>query len=263
MIRLLLTALAALVLSGCATQGIHIDKTYTAKGQSSRAKFLVLHYTVADTNRSINILSNQVVSAHYLVTNDPTPVVYQLVDESRQANHAGFSYWRGYTYLNASSIGIEIVNRGFTVGPDGQRVWYPYPPEQVEKIMALVKAIVARHNIPPENVIGHADIAPTRKQDPGPLFPWAQLGAAGLTIWPDAAKVEAARQIHDVQLPDATWFQTKLSQFGYDVPKNGEFDTATRAALSAFQMRFRPMTIDGAPDAETAALLDAMVKPAP
>lgn len=262
MIKLLLTTLAALLLSGCATQGLFIDRTYTAKGQSSRAKFLVLHYTVADTNRSINILTNQVVSAHYLVTNDPTPVVYQLVDESRQANHAGFSYWRGYTYLNASSIGIEIVNRGFTEDANG-RVWYPYPPEQVDRIIALVKDIVARHNIPPENVIGHADIAPTRKQDPGPLFPWAQLAAAGLTVWPDAQKVASARQVYDVQLPDVAWFQTKLSQFGYEVPKSGELDAGTRAALSAFQMRFRPMTIDGTPDAETASLLEALVKPAP
>lgn len=262
MIRLLLTTLAALVLSGCATQGLMIDRTYTAKGQSSRAKFVVLHYTVADTNRSLNILTNQVVSSHYLITNDPTPVVYQLVDEHRQANHAGLSYWRGYTYLNASSIGIEIVNRGFTESPNG-RVWYPFPPEQVERILALVKDIVTRHQIPPENVIGHADIAPTRKQDPGPLFPWAQLAAAGLTVWPDAQKVADARQVYDVQLPDVAWFQARLGQFGYDVPRNGELDTPTRAALSAFQMRFRPMTIDGTPDAETAALLDALVKPTP
>jgi N-acetylmuramoyl-L-alanine amidase len=261
MIKLLLTVLSALILSGCATQGLFIDRTYSAKGQSSRAKFLVLHYTVADTNRSINILTNQVVSAHYLVTNDPTPVIYQLVDENRQANHAGFSYWRGYTYLNASSIGIEIVNRGFTEGPGG-RTWYPYPPEQVERIVALVKDIVTRHNIPPENVIGHADIAPTRKQDPGPLFPWAQLAAAGLALWPDAQKVANARQVFDVQLPDVAWFQAKLGQFGYEVPRHGELDSATRAALSAFQMRFRPVVIDGTPDAETAALLEALVKPA-
>jgi len=261
MIKLLLTVLTALVLSGCATSGLFIDRTYTAKGQSSRAKFVVLHYTVSDTNRSINTLTNQVVSSHYLVTNDPTPVIYQLVDESRQANHAGFSYWRGYTHLNASSVGIEIVNSGFTDGPNG-REWYPYPQEQVDKIIALVKDIVTRHNIPPENVIGHADIAPTRKSDPGPLFPWPQLAAVGLTVWPDMRKVQDARQVHDVQLPDVAWFQTKLGQFGYEVPKNGELDTATRAAVRAFQMRFRPMIIDGTPDAETAALLEALVKPA-
>jgi N-acetylmuramoyl-L-alanine amidase len=237
-----------------------IDRSYTAKGQSSRAKFLVLHYTVSDRNRSVTILTEQVVSAHYLVTDDPTPVIYALVDESRQANHAGVSYWKGYTQLNASSIGIEIVNRGFTDGPQG-RIWYPFPPEQVEQIIALVKDIVKRHNIPPENVIGHADIAPTRKQDPGPLFPWKQLADLGLTVKPDAGRVAASLPLYETQLPDVAWFQQKLARFGYQVPQSGVLDTETRAVLIAFQMRFRPVSIDGKPDAETAALLDGLVKP--
>lgn len=260
MIKLLSAALAALVLTGCTSMGPFIDRTYTAKGQSSRAKFLVLHYTVADTNRSINILTNQTVSAHYLVTDEPTPVIYALVDESRQANHAGLSYWRGYTHLNASSIGIEIVNRGFTDGPNG-RVWYPFPQVQMDQVIKLVRDIVKRHNIPPENVIGHADIAPTRKQDPGPMFPWGQLAAAGLTVWPDTQRVLAARELHGVQLPDVAWFQKQLAAYGYSVPQHGQLDAATRAALVAFQMKYRPSLIDGTPDAETASLIDGLIKP--
>ena len=259
MIKILFAALIALVLTGCAS-GPQIDRSYTAKGQSSRAKFLVLHYTVSDRNRSIPALTEQVVSAHYLVTDDPTPVVYALVDESRQANHAGVSYWKGYTQLNASSIGIEIVNRGFTDGPNG-RIWYPFPQAQIDQVILLVKDIVKRHHIPPENVIGHADVAPTRKQDPGPLFPWKQLADAGLALAADPAKVASALPLFETQLPDVAWFQQKLAQFGYAVPQNGELDAGTRAALVAFQMRFRPMSIDGTPDAESAALLEALVTP--
>ncbi|MES2018193.1 MAG: N-acetylmuramoyl-L-alanine amidase [Pseudomonadota bacterium] len=247
-------AFLILLLTGCAST---IDRSYSAKGQSSRVKFLVLHYTVSDKPSSLKVLTEQVVSAHYLLTDDAEPTVYGLVDEARQANHAGVSYWKGYTQLNASSVGIEIVNPGFTEGPDG-RTWYPFPQAQIDRLIVLVKDIVARHNIPPENVIGHADVAPQRKQDPGPMFPWIQLAQHGLVLWPDGAKLASARPQFEQQLPDVAWFQQKLAAFGYAVPQNGELDVATRAVLTAFQTHYRPATIDGTPDAETAALLEAM-----
>jgi N-acetylmuramoyl-L-alanine amidase len=237
-----------------------VDRSLAAKGQSSRVKFVVLHYTAIDTPQSVKVLTEQVVSSHYLLTDQPEPVIYALVDEARQANHAGVSYWKGYTQLNASSIGIEIVNPGFTEGPQG-RVWHPFPQAQVDRLIELLKDIVARHHIPPENVIGHADIAPQRKQDPGPMFPWLQLAQHGLVQWPDGAKVAAARAVHELQLPDVLWFQQKLSAQGYAVPKNGELDAETRAVIGVFQMKYRPATIDGTPDAETAALLDALTAP--
>ncbi len=255
--KILFAAILAMILAGCAAPGLQIDHSYTAKGQSSRVKFVVLHYTVSDRPTSLNILTQQVVSAHYLLTDEAKPVIYNLVDESRQANHAGVSYWKGYTELNASSIGIEIVNPGFTEGPHG-RIWYPYPQAQIDQLIVLLKDIVARHHIPPQNVIGHSDVAPTRKEDPGPMFPWRQLAAAGLAVWPDDARVAAARAGYDAAPPDVTWFQQRLAQYGYAVPQNGQLDSATRAVISAFQMKYRPATIDGTPDSETAALLDAL-----
>jgi len=260
MMKTLLAAFLIALLTGCATTP-QIDRSYSAKGQSSRVKFLVLHYTVSDKPSSLKVLTEQVVSAHYLLTDDTEPMVYGLVDESRQANHAGVSYWKGYTQLNASSVGIEIVNPGFTEGPDG-RIWYPFPQAQIDRLIVLAKEIVARHNIPPENIVGHADVAPQRKQDPGPMFPWRQLAQQGLGLWPDDAKLAAARPQFEQQLPDVAWFQQKLSAFGYAVPQNGELDAATRAALTAFQMHYRPATIDGTPDVDTATLLEAMT-PAP
>lgn len=255
--KIFLAALLLALLSGCVS-GPLIDRTYNAVGQSSRVKFVVLHYTVADRPQSIKILTQQVVSSHYLLTDETDPVIYGLVDETRQANHAGVSSWKGYTMLNGNSIGIEIVNPGFTEGPNG-RFWYPFPQVQIDQLIVLLKDIVKRHNIPPENILGHSDVAPQRKQDPGPMFPWAQLAAHGLVAWPDAAKLAAVRPGFDEQLPDVAWFQKKLATFGYAIPQTGELDPATRSVIGAFQMKYRPATIDGTPDAETAALLEVLV----
>ena len=248
------------LLAGCAGTGPRIDTSLSAKGQSSRVKFVVLHYTVSDLPQSIRILTEQVVSSHYLLTDGALPLIYQLVDETRQANHAGASSWKGYTLLNGSSIGIEIVNPGFTDGPNG-RLWYPFPQAQIDQLILLLRQIVARHHIVPENILGHSDISPGRKQDPGPMFPWFQLAQAGLIVWPDAARVTAARAQFELQLPDVAWFQRRLAQHGYVVPQSAGLDTATRNVISAFQMKYRPAAINGTPDAETAAVLDVLTTP--
>lgn len=259
--KTLLATLLIALLSGCVSVP-YVDKTYSAKGQSSRVKFVILHYTVSDVPKSLEILTQQTVSSHYLLTNEETPALYGLVDETRQSNHAGVSFWKNYTLLNSSSIGIEIVNPGFTETPDG-RIWHPFPQSQIDVLIRLLKQIAARHKIPPENILGHSDIAPQRKQDPGPMFPWYQLAQHGLVIWPDAAKLAAARLIYDQQLPEVVWFQQQLAAYGYAVPQNGELDEATRRVIGAFQMKYRPATIDGTPDAETAALLDALTSTPP
>jgi N-acetylmuramoyl-L-alanine amidase len=260
--KTLLATLMIALLAGCAAPGPRIDTSLSAKSQSSRVKFVVIHYTVSDLPKSINILTQQVVSAHYLLTDEPEPRAYSLVDETRQANHAGVSNWKNYTLLNSSSIGIEIVNPGFTVDANGVRTWYPFPQPQIDQLILLLKQIVAKHHIPPENIIGHSDIAPGRKQDPGPMFPWFQLAQAGLVTWPDAARVTAVRPQFDAQLPDVAWFQKRLAQHGYATPQTGELDTATRNVLISFQMKYRPAICDGTPDGETAALLDVLTTPA-
>jgi N-acetylmuramoyl-L-alanine amidase len=259
--KTLLATLLIALLTGCAATGPRIDNSLSAKSQSSRVKFVIIHFTVSDLAQSKKVLTEQIVSSHYLLTDEPKPVIYNLVDESRQANHAGVSYWKNYTLLNSSSIGIEIVNPGFTEGPNG-RIWHPFPQAQIDQLILLLKQIVARHNIPPENILGHSDIAPGRKQDPGPMFPWFQLAQAGLIQWPDAGRVTAARPQYEQQLPDVGWFQKRLAQFGYATPQSGELDTATRNVLISFQMKYRPAIIDGTPDGETAALLDVLTTPA-
>lgn len=255
----LLALLAPLLLAACATGGPVLDTTYNAKSQESRVLFLVLHYTEGDFPGSLKILTEGPVSSHYLVNDNP-PTIYRLVDESRTAHHAGVSSWKGYTQLNASSIGIEIVNRAFTGTPDPNN-WAEFPKAQMDVVMALVKDIVARHKIRPDRIVGHSDIAPQRKIDPGPKFPWKRLADEGLIPWPDAAKVAERRVGFEAGLPDVEWFQRNLAKHGFAVPINGELDEATVRVIMVFQMKYRPARFDGMPDAETAAILDVLVDP--
>ena len=255
-----LLALTLLVLAAC-TSSLRIDTRHASVVQASRVQFLILHYTVADFDRSLDILARQGrVSSHYLVQDDPVKV-YRLVDEDRLARHAGVSYWNGMTALNASSIGIEIVNPGYRDTPEG-RVYAPYPQAQIDVVIALAKEIVARHDIRPDHVLGHADIAPGRKQDPGPMFPWKQLADAGLVPWPDEALVSERLAAYAANpLPDVAWFQQHLAEVGYRIPRGGELDDATREVIRTFQMKYRPAKIDGEPDAETAAWLEVAAMP--
>jgi len=258
-VKRLLALLVPMLLAACASSGPVLDTTYTARSQESRVLFLVLHYTEGDFNSALKVLTQGPVSSHYLVNIDP-PTVYRLVDESRTAHHAGVSSWKGYTQLNASSIGIEIVNRAFTGTPDPDN-WAEFPKAQMDVVMELVKDIVARHKIRPDRIVGHSDIAPQRKVDPGPRFPWKRLADEGLIPWPDAAKVAERRAGFEAGLPDIEWFQRNLARHGFAVPVNGALDEATVRVLMVFQMKYRPAKFDGMPDAETAAILDVLVDP--
>ena len=243
--------LGFLLLAGCG--GLRIDDSYTARGQSSRVQYVVLHYTSTDLPRSLSILTTGEVSSHYLIGDRPA-TIYRLVDENRRAWHAGVSQWQGRTWLNASTLGIEMVNPGFTERA-GVRQWYPYPPEQIDALVLLLKDIVARHQLPLGAIIGHSDIAPQRKVDPGPLFPWKRLADEGLIPWPNETAVARQQALFNQTLPSVLWFQQQLAQQGYEIQASGELDQATRNVIAAFQMKYRPADYRGYPDAETAARL--------
>jgi len=245
-----------LLLAGCAS-GPEIDTRYSAVAQDSRAQFIVLHYTSTDFEHSLELLSRGEVSSHYLIDRAPAKI-YRLVDENRRAWHAGESEWQGRTWLNSSSIGIELVNPGYEQTADGRRLWYPYPERQIDALILLLKDIMQRHGLKPGAIIGHSDIAAQRKVDPGPLFPWKRLADAGLLPWPDARLVAAHREVFSRALPATEWFQTQLAQQGYRVPRHGMLDEETRNVIAAFQMKYRPARFDGMPDAETAAILAAL-----
>ncbi len=237
-----------------------IDRSYTSENQDSRAMFIVLHYTVIDWEKSLKVLTTGgQVSSHYLVRVKPARI-YQIVDENRRAWHAGPSFWAGHANLNPSSIGIEIVNPGYTDSAAG-RVYAPFAQDQIDQVVALVRDIQARHQVRPERIIGHADIAPGRKQDPGPQFPWKQLADAGLMPWPDANQVLVKRLQHEVMPQSIGWLQERLTRIGYNVPRTGQLDEMTRDVIATFQMKYRPRDYAGQPDAETAALIELVATP--
>lgn len=243
-------------LAGCSS-GLSIDTRYSSANHDSRVQYVVLHYTSSGFERSLGHLLHGEVSSHYLIGDQP-PIIYRLVEEDRRAWHAGDSSWQGRTWLNATSIGIEIVHPGYSDTPQG-RVWHPWRQEQIDALIPLLKDILQRHGLSPDRVVGHSDIAPQRKLDPGPLFPWQQLADAGVSIWPRQTLVEQyQRQLADQPPPEA-WFDMALEQFGYNLARTPQQVNASRNLLAAFQMRFRPARHDGVADAETAAILAALV----
>lgn len=247
----------ALLLAACSTPGdrrLPIDTSIEARSHNSRVGMIVLHYTAADAPTSLKVLSEHNVSSHYLVTDHHPPRIYQLVDENRRAWHAGVAQWYGRTDVNTGSIGIEIVNPG----KQGES-FAPYSSEQIEIVKKLVADIAERHDIKPHNIVGHSDVAPQRKLDPGPQFPWETLAHAGLGRW--FSRQQAQQYEQDFMregLPDTLWVQEQLKRAGYDIPLSGELDGPTRNVIAAFQMHYRPARHDGQPDAETLGILKAL-----
>ena len=166
--------LLTLALAGCATTtpgGVPIDTSRTARGQDSRVLFLIIHYTVADFPMSMKILTERDVSAHYLLSDESPPRIFRLVDEGRRAWHSGPSAWKGHRMLNANSIGIEIVHPGFKLGPDRVRIYQPFAQAQMDTLIPLLKDIVQRHQIRPDRILGHGEVTPSYKEDPGTDIP--------------------------------------------------------------------------------------------
>ncbi|MBB3213235.1 N-acetylmuramoyl-L-alanine amidase [Herbaspirillum sp. Sphag1AN] len=244
-----------------------VDTSHYSVAQNERVRFLVLHYTALDDAESLDVLAHgAAASVHYLVNTTPPiegskPVVLGLVPEDKRAWHAGVSDWSGRTNINDTSIGIEIVNPGYTDAADGSRRFYPFPDAQIDLVTRLAKDIVARYQIEPFNVLAHSDISPLRKSDPGPLFPWHDLYKEGIGAWPDEATVT---KYLDGRAPTALAsvrvIQTALNTYGYQIPQTGILDKETKAVISKFQMHFRAADIRGEPDVETEAIARALVE---
>src|SRR3990167_411919 len=213
-----------------------IDSSYFAKSKNQRIRFLVLHYTAVDFAEALPRLTQGEVSAHYLIPEEPNKV-YQLVNEQECAYHAGVSYWQGRSHLNDSSIGIELVNLGFQ-DTGKERHWFCFNEQQIETVIDLAKEIIHRYHIDATHVVGHSDIAPDRKLDPGPLFPWQRLSEQGVWAWPDKKDVEKALVLFNHKTVDMAWLQKNLKKYGYRVEETGQQDQQTQTALQAFQLHF-------------------------
>ena len=194
------------------------------------------------------------VSSHYLVHEDGR--VVQMVREVHRAWHAGKSSWHGQTDINSRSVGIEIVNPGNLADHP------PFSAGQIEVVIGLCRDICARWGISAEFVLAHSDVAPGRKIDPGPAFPWETLAEAGVgrmpkvSAWPDLPQIAAGDAGEQVER-----LQSMLQMAGYGIEITGVFEAATKAVVEAFQLHNRRSRVDGIADAETQALLGNLIEP--
>ncbi|OFI32468.1 N-acetylmuramoyl-L-alanine amidase [Alteromonas lipolytica] len=269
--------LCALLLTSCSSRRI---VEMPSANYGDRVKSLVLHFTAIDYAKSVDALVVEGgLSAHYLIpeSNDPSdpggkPRIIRLVDENKRAWHAGKSYWQGRHGLNDHSIGIEIVNvpeceRDGGMAPSlaehGSNrlcIFPDYDPAQIEVVIALVKDIIARHpDIEPTAVVGHADIAFDRKNDPGPRFPWFELYQAGVGAWYDNETLASYWKTFNEHPASIGLLQSALHAYGYGVIETGIADTSTLNAISAFQMHFLPWHVTGEADSRTAAAVFALL----
>ncbi|CCD92730.1 putative 1:N-acetylmuramoyl-L-alanine amidase (family 2) with peptidoglycan binding domain [Bradyrhizobium sp. ORS 375] len=220
---------------------------------------IILHYTgMPDVEGAITKLctAGSEVSAHYVVLEDGR--IVQCVPEALRAWHAGLSSWGGEEDINSCSIGVEIVNRGHDWG-------YPdFPPRQIAAVIALCRGIMLRRNVPAHRVLGHSDVAPSRKKDPGEKFPWHSLANSGVGHWVQPAAITKGETLKLGSIgDDVKGLQKALAKYGYGVPITGKFDGLTMEVVTAFQRHFRPEKVDGIADRSTLWTLHALLTSLP
>lgn len=223
--------------------------------RTSPPSMIVLHYTGMQTGEAaLSRLraAEAKVSAHYLVEEDGR--IFRLVEEERRAWHAGVSVWRGRKGVNSDSIGIEIVNPGHEWGYRG------FPDVQIGAVIELIGDVRTRWSIEDRDIVGHSDVAPDRKEDPGELFPWKRLAEAGHGLWAEPPAAPGAPVGEGEEGAAVFALQAGLTRLGYDLPPSGVFDAATAAVVRAFQRHWRQDRVDGIADGETRARLIALLR---
>jgi N-acetylmuramoyl-L-alanine amidase len=212
---------------------------------------IIIHYTdMSTTESALTRLCDPEakVSAHYLIAK--TGEIYRLVEEDKVSHHAGVSHWRGRDSLNQYSIGIELDNPGHSAGK-----LVPFPKVQMETLMNLIRDIRTRYKIHDWNIIGHSDVAPDRKKDPGELFDWEDLAKEGIGLWP-----KNSLESHAPNPDEIGEMQKLLRQIGYKVPDTGEQDKETNSVIEAFQRHFCPLSLGKGQDYKTQEMLARVVK---
>ncbi len=222
--------------------------------RSHPVDMLVLHYTGMKTAKAaLERMQHpdSKVSSHYLIDEDGE--VFQLVQENKRAWHTGVSKWQGDADLNSRSIGIEIANGGWNI-PLADGTLPPYRRSQIEAVINLSQSVLSRFKIPHSRIVGHSDIAPDRKDDPGEHFPWEELAPRGIGLWPKINKpnVDVVIDLEGIQTESVIReTQTNLADIGYAIDVSGEPNLETRQVLTAFQRRFLPNNVSGELDSAT------------
>lgn len=235
----------------------HPSPNFGSRPAGTTIDTLVIHYTATeDTETALGMLTgvnaHGPVSAHYLIGEDGE--ILRLVSEDKRAWHAGVGYWRGCDNLNDVSIGIELVNPGHDYG------YRPFEASQINALVELLRDMQTRHSFSPSRVIGHSDLAPDRKIDPGELFPWHRLADIGLGVLPrTTAQPGPILQAYQSNPDQISALQAQLGALGYAVRPTGLIDERTEAAVRALQMHWRQARVDGQIDQSTLDVLDDLL----
>jgi N-acetylmuramoyl-L-alanine amidase len=229
---------------------------YEPRGDERTPDILLLHYTgMATAQKALDWLCapESRVSCHYLV--DEAGRITQMVPEAMRAWHAGESWWAGETDINSASVGIEIANPGHGLG------YCEYPEAQMRTVEALCSDIIARHRIYPERVLGHSDVAPRRKSDPGEKFDWGRLAGYGIGLWVEPCRIEGdAGLTLGTSSPEVAHLQSQFAAYGYEVPVSGNYCEQTQFVVTAFQRHFRPALVNGCADRSTVDTLGRLLR---
>ena len=253
-------------------------QTFQSESFSTRIRFVVIHYTSIDWENSLKVLTNEryEVSSHYLIpeggdeTYSDQIKIFQLVDEENRAWHAGISKWEERTNINDQSIGIELVNQAECSVRQGSQYDYTnnyiclfseFDSDQIDQLILLLKDILSRHDeIKPTYIVGHSDISPDRKSDPGPKFPWKKLYENGIGAWYDDQTFEKYKNQFKRKIPDINQIQCALKRYGYGVEITNKMDEQTFFVIRAFQYHFTPNKSDGSISLDTVSALWALLE---
>ena len=253
-------------------------QTFQSESFSTRIRFVVIHYTSIDWENSLKVLTKEryEVSSHYLIpeggddTYSDQIKIFQLVDEENRAWHAGISKWEERTNINDQSIGIELVNQAECSVRQGSQYDYTnnyiclfseFDSDQIDQLILLLKDILSRHDeIKPTYIVGHSDISPDRKFDPGPKFPWKKLYENGIGAWYDDQTFEKYKNQFKRKIPDINQIQCALKRYGYGVEITNKMDEQTFFVIRAFQYHFTPKKSDGSISVDTVSALWALLE---
>ena len=253
-------------------------QTFQSESFSTRIRFVVIHYTSIDWENSLKVLTNEryEVSSHYLIpeggddTYSDQIKIFQLVDEENRAWHAGISKWEERTNINDQSIGIELVNQAECSVRQGSQYDYTnnyiclfsdFDSDQIDQLILLLKDILSRHDeIKPTYIVGHSDISPDRKFDPGPKFPWKKLYENGIGAWYDDQTFEKYKNQFKRKIPDINQIQCALKRYGYGIEITNKMDEQTFFVIRAFHYHFTPNKSDGSISVDTVSALWALLE---
>ena len=253
-------------------------RIFQSESFSTRVRFIIIHYTSINWENSLKVLTQEKyqVSSHYLIpeygdeTYQEQVKIYQLVDEENRAWHAGVSKWEERTNINDQSIGIELVNQADCSIRQGSQYDYTnnyvclfsdFDNAQIDLLIALLKDILSRHEeIKPTYIIGHSDISPDRKFDPGPKFPWKRLYENGIGAWYDDKTYRKYKKKFSSKMPSIGQIQCGLKKYGYGIELTKEMDEQTFYVIRAFQYHFTPKYSDGNVSIQTVSALWALLE---